>query len=229
MSGATASSSGFHWISPSAGTNAPVFQSGISNVVQPPIESMNNLRPKLLVLGVANNGAKTRVETQVKITLVLTLPKPGAIASAEECINEFGLPNSEIDSNLDRVGTWSHIRLPPYSALKKRNKKFVLKEPLPPQQCLYLSSTVIKGSSPNEEVFICVNCRNREQKRMDRNKETRVRPVLDLDEKEDEETERKKVVLFNCGEYVEFGEGEVTLPTRITCYCKHHKEKKGFW
>lgn len=40
--------------------------------------------------------------------------------------------------------------------------------------------------------------------------------------------EKRKIILFNCGEYVEFADGAIELPTRITCYCRHHKEKQGF-
>lgn len=40
--------------------------------------------------------------------------------------------------------------------------------------------------------------------------------------------ERRKILLFNCSEYVEFSNGEATLPTRVTCYCRHHSEKVGF-
>ena len=35
-------------------------------------------------------------------------------------------------------------------------------------------------------------------------------------------------MLFNCGKYLDFYNGEVVVPTRITCYCRHHKEKYGF-
>ena len=35
-------------------------------------------------------------------------------------------------------------------------------------------------------------------------------------------------MLFNCGKYLDFENGEVVIPTRITCYCRHHKEKYGF-
>lgn len=53
----------------------------------------------------------------------------------------------------------------------------------------------------------------------------------DLPNLEDEEVmaqERRKILLFNCSEYIEFNEGEATLPTRVTCYCRHHSEKIGF-
>lgn len=40
--------------------------------------------------------------------------------------------------------------------------------------------------------------------------------------------EQRKILLFNCTEIAEFTSGELTLPTRITCYCRHHGEKQGF-
>lgn len=42
------------------------------------------------------------------------------------------------------------------------------------------------------------------------------------------EEERRRILLFNCNELVEFSSGEATIPTRITCYCRHHSEKVGF-
>lgn len=40
--------------------------------------------------------------------------------------------------------------------------------------------------------------------------------------------ERHKIVLFNCGSVLDFSTGECTLPARVTCYCRHHREKVGF-
>lgn len=36
------------------------------------------------------------------------------------------------------------------------------------------------------------------------------------------------ILQFNCAELVNFSGGAVVLPLRITCYCRHHKEKIGF-
>ena len=36
------------------------------------------------------------------------------------------------------------------------------------------------------------------------------------------------ILQFNCTETVNFSGGTVVLPLRITCYCRHHKEKIGF-
>lgn len=35
-------------------------------------------------------------------------------------------------------------------------------------------------------------------------------------------------MLFNCSEVVDFSAGDTILPTRITCYCRHHNERLGF-
>lgn len=36
------------------------------------------------------------------------------------------------------------------------------------------------------------------------------------------------VIQFNCAEVLDFSTGSVVLPLRITCYCRHHREKVGF-
>lgn len=36
------------------------------------------------------------------------------------------------------------------------------------------------------------------------------------------------IIQFNCPEVVDFSTGSVVLPLRITCYCRHHREKTGF-
>ena len=36
------------------------------------------------------------------------------------------------------------------------------------------------------------------------------------------------IIQFNCAEVLEFCTGSVVLPLRITCYCRHHREKVGF-
>lgn len=36
------------------------------------------------------------------------------------------------------------------------------------------------------------------------------------------------ILQFNCAEILDFSTGSVVLPLRITCYCRHHREKVGF-
>lgn len=248
--------------SPSALTGS----SASSSAYTPPV--------KLLVLGVPTHGAKSRVETQIKISLSLVRPFGGikreghASDWADNLINEDGSVDSTIASDeLERIGTWSHIQIPKYLALKSRTKddgkptlgkKLVnpgeLKfsptlllsraerlrwltsgPPPPPEDTLVLDVAVVRASDPSSQIFICTNCRARELKRSLRKKDPKGKtappanvPVEDLGDK-DEEEEKRKVVVFNSPEFVEFGTGECVLPTRVTCYCRHHKEKKGFW
>jgi hypothetical protein len=36
------------------------------------------------------------------------------------------------------------------------------------------------------------------------------------------------IIQFNCPDVLDFTEGSTVLPLRITCYCRHHREKVGF-
>ncbi|GJJ77084.1 hypothetical protein EMPS_09443 [Entomortierella parvispora] len=40
--------------------------------------------------------------------------------------------------------------------------------------------------------------------------------------------ERSRIIVFSSTQYVNVSSGECILPTRITCYCRHHGEKIGF-
>ena len=55
---------------------------------------------------------------------------------------------------------------------------------------------------------------------------SRVRPAKHDDEAEDNSD--PQLVHFNCPETIDFSTGMAALPLRITCYCRHHKEKTGF-
>lgn len=43
-----------------------------------------------------------------------------------------------------------------------------------------------------------------------------------------ETDESNSVIQFNCPDTLDFSTGSVVLPLRITCYCRHHREKVGF-
>lgn len=212
---------------------------------------------QLLVLGVPTVGAKSRVETQIKISLVLVGMKAGGEGKAkkekldaERFMTHDGGLEGRAGDEYERIGSWSHVKLPKFLALKKKTKKQVKpgtfssffsffsplangpplnQDPLP-EDTLFLDVAVVRGSEPYEEISICAGCQQREHKRAQRKKDARVRPVDEVDgvNAADEEEEKRKVVVFNCSEFVEFGSGETVLPTRITCYCRHHKERKGF-
>lgn len=88
---------------------------------------------ELLVLGIPIAGAKSRVETQIKISLVLVRTRKGvvadpAISSASDLpgqrfITLDGGLEQSAGNHYERVGAWTHLRLPSILALKKKGKK----------------------------------------------------------------------------------------------------------
>lgn len=71
---------------------------------------------------------------------------------------------------------------------------------------------------------------NSKRKRSQRRKETKTNKD-GCEEVEDENSlasDEERILLFNCAEVVDFNAGDTILPTRITCYCRHHNERLGF-
>ena len=62
----------------------------------------------------------------------------------------------------------------------------------------------------------------------------RVRPSRSDCESEGKHSNSKQredttsIIQFNCAEILDFSTGTVVLPLRLTCYCRHHREKVGF-
>lgn len=99
---------------------------------------------------------------------------------------------------------------------------------IPSDQCLLMDTRVIKSDS-DEQVFICTNCQERERKRAQRKKNPKVKPEPEIEEdSEVSPDDPRRIILFNSGQHLEFGSGQATIPARIACYCRHHKEKTGF-
>lgn len=225
---------------------------------------------QLVVLGLPEEGARSRVETQVKIGLALLRARQGTgyTSTREESPDSLppGMPRAaaykdekgammpEAAEVFEKVGAWKYICLPAVSSVKRKAKKHY-KSGLPRDQTLFADIKVVSATTPSKEIFICSNCQQREvrdlrsprlsksplisavlqQKRLQRKTANRAKPSGDIDSgREDEEAlsegelARRKVILFNCGQYLEFHNGEVIMPTRITCYCRHHKERYGF-
>ncbi|EPB85326.1 hypothetical protein HMPREF1544_07867 [Mucor circinelloides 1006PhL] len=180
------------------------------------------------VLGLPHTGAKSRVETQIKICLQL------------------------VDTTGELATNWSHIKLPEHlvakDKLKRKNQKYGTDEKasLTDNQVLILEAAVVCDGQPDNEIIMCTSCVHRERKRLKRKRDNKVARAAnkeggaaklaalfanDLPDLSDETImaeERRRILLFNCNEYVEFNNGEATLPTRVTCYCRHHSEKTGF-
>ncbi|KAF9199563.1 SPT3 Dosage dependent suppressor of Ty-induced promoter mutations-like protein, partial [Haplosporangium sp. Z 27] len=103
--------------------------------------------------------------------------------------------------------------------------------------CLSLEASVVCQSDHSKVIQTCTGCVLRERKRAQRKKSLGKKktaasadqaPPLDEDDPEQMSLEQRKILLFNCTEIAEFSSGELILPTRITCYCRHHGEKQGF-
>lgn len=175
-------------------------------------------RLQIRVLGVPQTGAKSRVETQIKLCIQLVTDKG------------------------DKAQWWSHLKLPENMVtkdkLKKSNNNSNANDnglPVNPEKALYLQARVLCASDPSKKVVTCLGCIQRERKRSQRRKESKLQ--RNSEETEDEKTEdeqslafdEERVLLFNCAEVVDFSAGDTILPTRITCYCRHHNERLGFW
>jgi len=186
-------------------------------VVFPPRESCYNL--PILTPNIPEHGTKSRVETQVRVTLDL--------AHASSSSGEPYL--------YDRVGSWKWLKLSPGTFTKKRTRREGKIDPSP-LDMLHLATTVTCATSPHNRVLSCGSCRNREAKRVARKIAARVRPARSGSDTPEDGNERPRsnkedttsIIQFNCPEVLDFETGSVVLPVRITCYCRHHREKVGF-
>jgi hypothetical protein len=178
---------------------------------------------QIRVLGVPQTGAKSRVETQIKLCIQL------------------------VTDDGDKAQWWSHLKLPEHMVAKDKLKRQVVlspdgitsivaeldgaNAPIPPEKIIFLKARVICASDPSRKVLTCLGCIQRERKRSQRRKENKAK--TDQENKLEDDTslalEEQKILLFNCSEMVDFSSGDTILPTRITCYCRHHNERLGFW
>lgn len=183
-------------------------------VVYPPKEACFNL--PIMFPSIPESGTKSRVETQIRVTMDLA----------------DGTATSET-RRYDRVGTWKWLRLPAGTATKKPTRKQG-KVDAEPEETLYLAANVSCASPPHSQVISCSSCRTREAKRVAKKIAARVKPQKsDSESMEDGRSSRThedttSILQFNCADTIEFSNGSVVLPIRITCYCRHHREKVGF-
>ncbi|EJD03106.1 uncharacterized protein FOMMEDRAFT_20270 [Fomitiporia mediterranea MF3/22] len=179
-------------------------------IIFPTKDSCYNLL--ILTPNVPPTGTKSRVETQVRVALDLALPS-----------GPSGDPQS-----YDRVGSWKWLKLPKGTATRKRSRKEG-KIDAAPSDTLFMDTEVTCASNPSKHVLSCSTCQGREAKRVARKIAARVRPARsDSDSNEGDNGSSSKIVQFNCPDTLDFSGGSVVLPLRITCYCRHHREKVGF-
>ncbi|EGO00107.1 hypothetical protein SERLA73DRAFT_107088 [Serpula lacrymans var. lacrymans S7.3] len=186
-------------------------------VVYPAKDSCHNL--SIMTPNIPESGTKSRVETQVRVTIDLA---HGSSSSGEAF-------------KYDRVGTWKWLKLPPGTSTKKRTRKEGKIDPAP-LDILHLTAAVTCASPPFSRVVSCASCQAREAKRVAKKLAARVRPARsDSDSPEDgadhpkgSKEDTTSIIQFNCPEVLDFASGSAVLPVRITCYCRHHREKIGF-
>ncbi|GAN11407.1 conserved hypothetical protein [Mucor ambiguus] len=181
------------------------------DTTSPCTQSSNN-RLQIRILGVPNTGAKSRVETQIKLCIQL------------------------MTGNEKKVQDWSYIRLSDSMLARSRLRKnqqqqqksmdgSVATMVSDESKVLRLEAQVVCASSTDQPIRMCVGCVRRERKRAERTKDGKHKgDILP----EDIEAERDRILLFNCSPMINFSSGDAILPTRITCYCRHHNEKVGF-
>ncbi|KAI0051859.1 hypothetical protein FA95DRAFT_144311 [Auriscalpium vulgare] len=187
--------------------------SALQAVVYPPKESCSNL--PIMIPNMPESGTKSRVETQVRLTVDLAHASSSTVEGLQ----------------YDRVGSWKWLQLPKGTATKKRTRKEGKIEPLL-EDTLQLSVEVTCASPPHARAVCCTSCQAREAKRVARKLAQRVRPErheAELQETGNGMTDGAfNIVQFNCAEILDFSAGSAIFPLRITCYCRHHRERVGF-
>ncbi|KAJ3119471.1 SPT3 Dosage dependent suppressor of Ty-induced promoter mutations-like protein [Nowakowskiella sp. JEL0407] len=169
---------------------------------------------QIRVLGVPQQNAKSRVETQIKICIQLVTEKGG---------------------NEDKVQMWSHLRLPEHLVVKdKPRSRKDLDGISNSGGILEMEAVVVCASDPSKTVHTCSGCIQRERKRLKKKEMNKKGDDADagvMNDSLDDDAyllEQSKIILFNCTKIVDFSSGDTILPSRITCYCRHHNEKTGF-
>ncbi|KAJ1300298.1 hypothetical protein OPQ81_005121 [Rhizoctonia solani] len=195
-------------------------------VVHPPKENCNNL--PIRVRNVPLQGAKSRVETQLKVTIDL-IWDPAPRTHFHHASSSSSRQSADSKDDLaPTVGSWEWLSLPPGSATKRRGRKEAKIAPTP-AETLTLHTLVNIASAPHTAARACKKCLAREAKRAERKRKNPNDPApSELPDLSSLGCEDDKIVLYNCADVLDFKNGTVDLPVRLTCYCRHHSEKVGF-
>jgi hypothetical protein len=204
--------------------------------------AQQNESPSLLdirVLGIPVTGAKSRVETQIK--LCLQLVRNGAPPP---------LPGTTSTPFTDRITCYRRLLVPDILIANEKWKALGSKGPIKQGPDLYLGAEVVCASRPEAgRALVCHGCVARETKRFLRKKSGSLNLISHQNETvavEDDFSEstipltngnalendiamsERKMVLVNTPSTLDMSTGSIVLPIRIPCYSRHHKEKLGF-
>ena len=155
----------------------------------------------LKILGIPHAGAKSRVETQVRMTLKL-VPK-----STMETFKFLAIPESQMIFFTETAPL------------------------VYPKGTLFLQSQVICPSRNNEIALSCDNCIQREKRNLSkkiRSLASSSSPTKSVPS-EISLADQQKILVFTSKRLLEWSDNnEVQISMRFTCYCRHHLEKTGF-
>jgi len=147
---------------------------------------------------------RSRVETQIKCRLVIQ-------------DKQTGMPTSQ-----------SLLHLPTDTIARPRfqliNPEVLAQDPKIDAATLYLSVDAINPDEMSEQILMCAKCLERERRRafrkkaMDPHEETYWTGV-----------QNRRIIVFNCRQVMPISaSGQVELPLRVACYCRHHAAKNGY-
>ncbi|KAF9029078.1 hypothetical protein BGZ52_003038 [Haplosporangium bisporale] len=185
------------------------------------------------ISGIPAENGKCRVETQLKIGFHLK------------------------DANGADIQRWKQIRLPHKLIAKEKHRMEKYNgrnKDIADSEILTLDAKLVCDHDMTKILETCDNCIGRERKRAHRRKETQKLPgqlasipifgaistkngasladepiqPTPTDPIEYQAWERSRIMVFSNTEYVDLTSGQCQLPTRITCYCRHHNERVGF-
>ncbi|KAF9285102.1 hypothetical protein BGZ68_004151 [Mortierella alpina] len=206
--------------------------------LDPPPSRCAQLRSlQIEISGIPAENGKCRVETQLKIGFHLRGIHGGAIMGWKQ----LRLPRALIAKEKHRMDKFNG-----------RDKHLMESE------ILTLDTRLVCDHDMTKVLECCDNCIGRERKRAHRRKESlklpgplasipvfgainpknknaggfshadECDPPTPTDPVQYQAWERSRIMVFSSTEYVDISAGECMLPTRITCYCRHHNEKVGF-
>ncbi|KAI9184521.1 SPT3 Dosage dependent suppressor of Ty-induced promoter mutations-like protein [Blastocladiella emersonii ATCC 22665] len=209
---------------------------------------------QIRILGIPAIGAKSRVETQIKLCLQLVSP-------AGDKVTRF--PRLRIPDILIANERWRRLAGGSTSAVATSAKGVANAaadaadfEAANDTDALWLHGRVVCASDVDKTVAVCKSCVQRETKRAQR-KKTPPKPAAPglppsppssttgspdpraaaISQQPSSSSSHavpdiamsdRKVLLINAPPVMDFASGDIILPTRIPCYCRHHREKIGF-
>lgn len=188
-------------------------------------------------LFIPESPAKSRVETQITLKLILTPPPPG-ITKLHLPTQAISKPKLQAKPTPARSANMLELTVSVVctSAMQQPEmKERALQRALnnPPRHLPPKNDEDENSPQKGAEVRICPGCMTRERKRAARK---RVKNQDDEDAWLQDQDHR--VIVFNTQEVKDWessgeldtfpGSLKVELPLRIACYCRHHSEKMGF-